>query len=155
MCQILSWSNWAQLHGFTSAEDLPRCLEMGGERNLPVKCYLDWQLIPKLNSSSKMQKYLVENPDIIVKSPFFHWSQKIQRIVGSFCNLVGEGHMNIVSLLKYLHPTWKMGSEKDSWADVGQAEFFWRDALLLCHGKCRKVMGRGQGRQSRVRLETD
>lgn len=73
MCQILSWSNWAQLHGFTSAEDLPRCLEMGGERNLPVKCYLNWQLIPKLNSSSKMQKYLVKNPDIIVKAPFFPW----------------------------------------------------------------------------------
>lgn len=86
---------------------------------------------------------------------FFHGSQEIQRIVGSFCNLVGEGHMNIASLLKYLHPTWKMGSEKDPWAGVGQAELFWRNALLLCHGKCWKVMCWGEGRQSKVRLETD
>lgn len=64
-------------------------------------------------------------------------------IVSSFCNPVGEGHMNIVSLLKYLHAAWKIGSAKDSRAGAGQAEFFGRNALLLCCGKCCKVMCKG------------
>ena len=45
---------------------------------------------------------------------------------------MGEGHMNAVSLLRYLHPTLKTESEKDPWAGMGQAQRFSGDMHFCC-----------------------
>lgn len=96
-----------------------------------------------------MQKYLVSHPDINVKSPlFFHGSQDVERIVDSFCNDVGEGHTNTVSLLRYLNSENRIC--EGSMGRCGSVtEFFWRHAFLLCHGKCWKAIGRGKGGRAR------